>query len=160
MQKVRVDNKVTVRGRTIQTPWVTVPGIALAAHASGDALGLQFEFSLPQDVYSGIVYGMLVTDMDKESLEFDLVLFREPLVTDTADDAAWDPDDADRVNYIGYVKIEVADYIAAADSSFGQVRNWGLPFTGGRLIGKCVTRGAPNFAGITDLAVALLILAD
>lgn len=159
--KVEVVNTPVIQGReVVPTAFHVVPGIvAAAAYASGDAMGVQFELDT-KGIQAGYIVGMLVTDMDKESLGFDLFLFSDLLVTDTADNSAFDPDDGDRDKFRGVVSITAADYFAANDSSFGQVTGLNLPFNkrGGRLIGKCVTRGAPNYTTATDLSLALLIL--
>lgn len=140
------------------TDHVRIPGIvAGAAYTSGDAMGEPFWIDL-KGARKGLIVGMLVGDLDKESLGFDLLLFAN-LPEATTDNAELDLSDNDRGNSRGYISITAGDYIALKTSSLGQVRDWSLPFDApeGRIAAMAVTRGAPNYTAANDLSVALVL---
>ena len=91
------DSRSTVRSS--QTPTV-----AAAEHVTGDAVGglLTFDVSGSRGrITNAIVICLTPTDVD-----YDLVLFNQTM-TPTADDAAFDPSDADLLNLIGVMQATI-----------------------------------------------------
>ena len=81
-----------LRREVFATPMKTVPGVVAAvAYTSGDAVGTKFSFEVPK---KGYIHSIVVADMDKEQLEFDVILFEQDF-TGGADNVAFDMEDAD-----------------------------------------------------------------
>jgi len=97
----------------------------------------------------------VLTDAAKQDADIDLVLFDQDF-TATADNAAFDPTDADLEN--------VSDYADFDDNSAANVRQIGMVFkcsgTGTSLYGQMVIRVADTYAATDDVTVKLLILQD
>ena len=145
---------------TVTTEWVVVPGIvAGAAYATGDQMGGLFRIGT--QCTGGVVVGVLVVDLDKEQLAFDVLLFSDR-VTLAADNAAATLADNQQLLFRGHVSVVASDFAALSDNAVATVRNVGLGFSAprGYLWASCVTRGVPNYTTARDLAVALVILPD
>jgi hypothetical protein len=98
---------------------VTVtPTIDTAIYAAGDALGglLEFEDARTPYARSGIICGAQLKDKHKLNQLIYLVLF-DRTFTPTADQAAFDPSDADLINQVCVLRFEAADYASFNDSS-------------------------------------------
>src|SRR3990167_9741451 len=104
-----------VTGRVTRTAWTIIPGIvAGVAYASGDAMGAPFEVEMGSE--SGLIVGALVSDLDKEQLAFDIVLF-ERMIGATTDNAAFDLADGERFAYAGHINVSARDYAAFKGSA-------------------------------------------
>jgi len=145
----------------VQTPTVTV-----GAYAANDAVGglLTFVDAGPNALSGGsnsgvYVDGAVLTDLAKQDIQLDLVLFNQSF-TATADNAAFDISDTDMLNVVGVINF--VSYTDANDSSFCAVRGLNIPVlienASGALYGQLVTRGAPTYAATTDIQVRLNIL--
>lgn len=150
----------TVTGRVTRTPWTIIPGIVSgAAYASGDAMGAPFEVDMGST--SGLILGVLVSDLDKEQLAFDVVLF-EQMIAGVADNAAFDLSDGERFAYAGHISVVAGDYAAFNDNAAAAVRitPQGYVCPTGRMVCQLVTRGVPNYTGASDLAIRLILIPD
>ena len=140
-------------GNNFKTPFVTLPGVAVAAHANGDALGTKFVVTVPS---SGTLQAAILPDMAKQSLQVDFILFTADFTGGT-DDAAFDMADADRVNLAGF--ISVSSFADFNDSSVGLTRSWGLDYVAplGMFYVQAVARGAITPAAVDDFSVSFII---
>jgi len=139
------------------------PTISTGIYAAGDALGglLTFANAVRSVGGSGIVTKVVIIDRDQERAATDLVLFNQTF-TPTADNAAFDPSDADLANCIGYIDVAATDYANFVDNSVA-AKSSGLrmPFpitlVGTSLFGQMVTRGTPTYTAVNDITVKLTI---
>lgn len=149
------DNKITI----VQTPAISAAGI----YADGDAVGglLTFANASLGAGKTGTVLSVIVLDLDKELAPMDLVLWNVTF-TATADNAAFDPSDADLANCIGHILIASGDYASFNDNSIATVRNVNLDYTltGTSLFGQLVARGTPTYTAVGDLTVKLVCQRD
>jgi len=143
------------------------PTIVPAAYASGDAIGGLLTF---EDVCSAFepsfrIISAVLIDNAKQSSLVRLMLF-DRTFTPTADNAAFDPSDADLQNCIGWVGWAAADYSALNDSSIAQKGGdlsamLGIALRlvdgGTDLYGQLVSYGTPTYVAADDLTVKLLI---
>lgn len=143
-----------------QTPTVT----AGAYHAK-DAVGglLTFANAARVAAGSGVIHAVTIIDNAAQSAELVLVLF-DRTFTASADNAAFDPSDADLANCIGVIKITSTDYQALADNAVACVKGIGLPYelpaAGTSLFGQLMCTGTPTYVAATDLTVKLHLLQD
>jgi hypothetical protein len=153
--RVKVPTTVSV------TPVITAAGI----YAAGDALGglLTFADAADSDYGSGVIEAFVVIDKDQEMDGLELHLFNQTF-TATADNAAFDPSDADMANWIGFIEVVAGDYADFADNSAAILRNQNLPFNlvadGTSLFGQLVTRATPTYTATSDITVKLIIQQD
>jgi hypothetical protein len=147
-------------GETFDTDYVTVPGIvAGAAYATGDAMGTRFQLPVPT---AGYITTVLTVDLDKEQLDFDVLLFRQAFAP-TADNAAMDVADTEHHRFTGHISVLTTHYAALNDSAVATTRlapplHYYAP--AGYLWVQLVTRGAPNYTAADDLRISLRILPD
>lgn len=154
---------------TVVTPVIS----AAAIYASGDAVGgkLTFEGALLTGKGTGIVADVVIVDNDKENAPMDLVLFSSDF-TATADNAAFDPSDADMLTCLGRISILSTDYASFNDNSVATVRGASAMlgvksdeirssggFTG-KLYGQLVVRSTPTYTAVNDITVKLTVLQD
>ena len=145
-----------VTGDTHDTGMVIVPGIVpSAAYAAGDAVGKAFAIVVPKE---GFIETICVRDLDAETIQFDIVLFNEPITSGT-DNSAYDMADLDADKYVGHVTVTNADFVSFNDNSVAIVPNIGLMYHApkGVLYAQIVTRGAPTYGAAQDLALRLII---
>ncbi len=150
--------------------WTTVvtltPVISASPnYASGDLLGAKLSFANAvrgSGNHTGLIQAVIITDLEKQSIETDLIFFdTDPSNTTFTDNDALDIDDTDLLTIIGVAT--VADWSALNDNSVGQALNLAIPFnlgTGTTLYGALVTRGAPNHGSTSDITVRVSIMQD
>lgn len=143
----------------IQTPNIS----AAAIYASGDALGgkLIFVNAVNAGILTGVIEKVVLVDRDNERSSIDLVLFDRDF-TATADNAAFDPSDADLANCIGHIAVTSGAYSAFNDNSEATVLDQPMPMVlnGTPLCGQLVVRGTPTYTAISDISVRLTIALD
>lgn len=155
-QKVYVskfETPITTRSPLIQTEPVVIPGLSAAsAYASGDALGRTFQIQVPTQ---GVLAAAFLSDMDKEDIATDFILFRHAPTSGT-DNSAFDMADTDR--YFPAGVITVSTFYDFSDNSLG-VWYGARPYVapGGILWVQAVTRGAPNLTTVLDYSVSFVI---
>lgn len=141
------------------------PTITNGAYHAKDAVGGLLTFAGAGRVAggSGVIMGVTIIDHANQAAELVLVLY-DRLFTATADNAAFDPSDADNLNCIGHIKIVAADYQAFNDNCVATKSGIGLPFqlpAGGQAIfGQLMCTGTPTYAATSDLTVKLRLLQD
>lgn len=137
------------------------PTISTGAYTAKDAVGGKLTFAV-EGRGSGVIHTVTVVDDAAQSAELVLVLFNQSF-TATADNAAFDPSDADLENCIGKVKILATDYQALNDNAVASVLAVGLPYqtkAGLSLYGQLMCTGTPTYASTGDLTIKLHVLGD
>lgn len=139
------------------------PTISTGGYTVGDAMGGRLEFAgAAQDGFGGVVCSVNIVDLAKQTAEIDLVLFSGAF-TATADDAAFDPSDADLTNYfISVITIEATDWKQFNDNSVA-TKFVTAPFrldNGTTLYGQLVDRTGVTKASTSDITVKLGTLPD
>lgn len=143
------------------------PTITAGAYSTGDAVGglLTFTDILEGLGKSGLIHTVSIVDKAAQLAQLELVLFDQSF-TAAADNAAFDPSDADLANCIGVVPIYATDYFNFTDNAIAVVRNVGLVVdlqqssTDHNLYGQLVVRGTPTYASTSDIIVKLHVLQD
>jgi hypothetical protein len=138
------------------------PTLDTDAYTANDAIGgmLTFSGAVRGQSTTGVLQTVVIIDDDLQDAETELWLFDQSF-TATADDAAFDPTDADLENLIGVVSTADGTYYDGSDNSVCVIRNIGLvlDLKGPSLFGQLVTRGTPTYAA-AGLTVKLGILQD
>ena len=142
---------------------VATPTLSLGAYADGDAIGGKLEFEDVRTPYenSGNILSLMIKDNDSEKADMVLVLFSQDF-TATADNAEFDPSDADLLNCIGVMEID--DYIEFKDNSVAIYQedhphiHFELVEGGTSLFGQLVADAStPTYTAVNDLRVELVI---
>jgi hypothetical protein len=145
------------------TPTIAIdqtPTITAGAYVAGDAVGGLLTFAnAARSQHTGVVTTVVVSDLAAQGVDLELVLFGATF-TATADNAPFDPSDADLLNRVGVIPID--NHFAFNDNGISQRRNVGLWFQSQseNLYGQLVTRGAPTYASTSDLRVTLVVALD
>ena len=134
-------------------------GANTTAYTSGDLLGgkLTLTDAGRKNLGTVVVLSATITDLDKQDLALDVVIFSsDPDGTTFTNNAALDVADADLAKIVGVIKIATTDYHDFNDNSVAVVRNLGIACqadSSGDLYAAIVARGAPthtaNGLGIT-----------
>jgi hypothetical protein len=132
------------------------------AYTAGDAIGglLTFANAARLSGGSGIIQAItLLCKTPALVPAIDLVLFNQTF-TNTSDNAAFAPSDADMANCIGYIPLTA--WSDNANNSIAARFGLGFPFllTGTSLFGQMICRSAITLGSPTDLIVGLSILQD
>jgi len=159
---VSATNPVTI---TEQYPVEIIlqPTITAGVYAAGDALGglLNFANAARLAGSGGTITKIVIVDDDSQLAPVDVVFF-DRTFTATADNAPFDPTDADLENCIGYVNVAATDYGAFNDNSVA-VKCSGLqmPFdyvlNGTSLFAQMVVRSGPTYASTSSLTVKITV---
>jgi len=139
------------------------PTITAGAYSANDAVGGKLTFANAVRNAGGVGYieDVIIVDYDKENAELILVCFDADF-TPTADNAAFDPSDADLLNAIGWLYIGAGDYKGFSDNSMATVSNQPLQFklSAGNTSLYCQLMngsGTPTYTSTGDLTVKLAI---
>jgi hypothetical protein len=131
------------------------------AYAAGDALGGLLTFPNAARFSGGgaILTQVVVLDKDQEQAPIDLVLF-DRTFTPSADNAAFDPTDADLANVL--TAVSVTAYSNFNDNCIGMSDQLYLPvlLNGTSLFGQMVVRGTPTYTATNDLTVILSLVQE
>lgn len=134
-----------------------------AIYASGDALGgmMTFVNAARQDIKTGKVTKIVIIDDAKQLAPVDLVLF-DRTFTSTADNAPFDPTDANMQNCVGHLSVAAADYASFVDNSVATVDDIGFEYAlnGTSLYGQMVVRGTPTYVATDDLTIIFTMERD
>lgn len=145
----------------VQTPTISAAGI----YAAGDALGALLTFANAARVAGGggTITKIVITDEDQELAPVELHLFDQTFGA-TADNAPWDPSDADMANYIGYVDVAATDYADFVDNSAAaKASGLRMPFdydlvaAGTSLFGQLVVRSTPTYTAEDDITIKITV---
>jgi len=159
---VTVETTATDVLRISDTPTIS----AAAIYAAGDALGGKLELAnaVLAAGGAGVIEKITVIDEDQELAGIDFVFFNQDF-TATADNAAFDPSDADLANCLGFVGIAAtSDYSDFNDNSVAtKTSGLRMPFyfklAAGQttLPGQSVVRGTPTYTAVDDLTYIFTI---
>lgn len=139
---------------------LVVPGVTATPYTAGDAVGtlLEFPLALGYPGKSGVIVGIEIIDKSLNAAPLILQLF-DRTFTNTADNAAYNPSDADIVNALGNITVASADYNGGTGNKVG-TKSASLPFVlpagGTSLFGQLFTSGTPTYAA-GDLTVVLYV---
>lgn len=143
------------------------PTIVPAAYGNGDAIGGLLTFANVCSAFEPAfrIADAVLIDNSKQSAYVRLMCF-DRAFTPTADNAPFDPTDADLQYVIGWVGWAAADYAALSDNSVAQkggdlgavFGKWMRLIDGGTdLFAQLVSYGTPTYVAADDLTVKLLI---
>lgn len=156
---VKVENDVTIGGKTFRVPMFDVPGIITATgiYTALDALGTQWEIAVPK---SGIIHTAFSFDSDNEQLDFSVHLFFKPFTGGTDHDA-FAMVEGER-SLIAGPAILFDTFVETSGAAWGGADNvgWSYVAPDGILYGQVVTQDAPTYATGKGLSLAFTILED
>lgn len=142
------------------------PTITAGAYSAGDAVGglLTFDLSL-NNFNEATIFTASLVDLGKQSVTINLILFTQTFAA-TANNAPFDPVDADMDNYLGSIQFAAGNYTAFNDSSACSVLAIGLAYYStdplGRIYGQLhlPVGSAPTYTSTQDLIVTLYALQE
>jgi hypothetical protein len=103
---------------------------------------------------------MVIIDDAQQDVELELWLFDQAF-TPIADNAAWDPSEADLENLIAVISTSDGNWFDTANYGAADVEcSKRYDPVGTALYGQLVTRGAPTFAATDDVTVKIMLLQD
>jgi len=141
------------------------PTITAGAYTAGDAFGglLTFASVVRSAGGSGEILKVTIVDNAKQSAPIDLVLF-DRTFTPTADNAVFDPTDADLANCLGFIGIENTDYAEFSDNCVAtKASGQQMPFAydlaagGSALFGQMAIRVGDTFVAVNDVTIKLTV---
>ena len=140
---------------TLSTTVTTTNG---TAYASGDNVGGLIKFKGADIFFDrvGYIQSAVITDLGKQNVEADLVIFREkPNLTTFTNDAAMDIDDGDITKIIGIITFDT--WKAFNDNSASTVAQLAVPINieDSQIYATLVTRGAPTYTSTSDISVRI-----
>lgn len=141
------------------------PTIDTNIYASGDALGgLQTISGAGRvGIGSGIIHAVVVTDLDKEGADIDVIVFSgNPSATTVTNNAALDVDDADLVKIVCVIQVTSDSAFSDNGVSFAHGNNcvFRADVATGTLYAIAVARGTPTYASASDLTFRYSVLQD
>ena len=143
------------------TEIICTPVITAGAEHAGDALGGLLTFVNAASVYKGDgrITKVVIVDDAAQAGVIDLWLY-DRTFTATADNAAWDPTDADNQHCIGVIHILAADYGPGADNTVASV-DCDFAFTlvagGTSLFGQLCLIGGKTYVAVDDITVKITV---
>ena len=151
--------QVGSHGTTIsQTPTITA-----GAYGANDAVGglLTFADAARLEQGGGVVFSLVIVDDAQQDAALELWLFDQPF-TPVADNAPWDPIEAELESLVGVVTTADGAWYDSADEGIAVVKCAGLRYDllHTTLYGQLVTRGTPTYAATDDITVKLGLLLD
>lgn len=142
----------------------STPTIETSAYAAGDLVGEKITLSNVVRVVpeSGVINQVVVTDLDSETVDLDIVFFdTDPSSTTFTDNSAFDIADTDLLNVICVVSLTThKDF---ADNGISQAQNVNCPFAlagATTIYAAIVTRSAVTYTSTSDLTLRVGILQD
>ena len=147
---------MTKRKDIAQTPTITA-----GAYAAGDVVGGLLTFAQAASIYKGEgkIVKVVVIDDGGQDENLILHLFDRTFTAD-ADNAAWDPSDADMQNCIGHIEIPAANYMPGANNSQATVEAdfaFDLAAVGTSLFGQLECVGTPTYTATDDLTIKITV---
>ena len=143
------------------------PTLDTNAFATGDLIGSEaidlssavLGVSDQSEGGSGIIDSVVITDLDAQSANLDVLFFdTDPTNSTYTENAEFDLHDTDLVSLVGVAHI--TDWTDFKDNSMGQAHNLNIPFvlnTGATLFAVLVSRGAPTY-GASGLTLRVGVL--
>lgn len=142
------------------------PTIDTAIYASGDLVGgkLTFAGAAKEGVGSGTIHTVVISDLDKESANVDLVIFNsDPTGTTFTNNAAFDIADADLPKVACVISITTHATFNDNGVSYANGTNCVFEIADAAtptLYGALVVRATPTYTTAADITVRLSILQD
>lgn len=141
------------------------PTIDTSAYTTGDLIGTKLTLagSGNESLGSGFIESVEITDLDKETVDIDVVIFdADPSGTTFTDNAAFDPADADLVNIV--CVIPVTSHFDFNDNGVSIVKNVGCPYKlavgSTSLYAALVSRASVTYTSAADLKLRVGIKQD
>jgi hypothetical protein len=144
---------------------VQTPTITAGAYTAGDALGglLTFAGAARLAGGRGMITKVTIVDDALQSAPIDLVLF-DRTFTATADNAPFDPSDADMQNCLGFIPVANTDYAEFTDNGVAtKASGLQMPFEFQlapgvtSLFGQLVIRVGDTYAATDDITVKVTV---
>ena len=136
------------------------PVISTLIYAAGDAVGglLEFPFAGGSDAQGGRIVGAAIIDRAAQDAPLVLQLFDRTFGA-TADQAPYNPSDADIANAIGNIPWLATDYEGGSGNSVGTRGGLDIAYVplATSLFGQLFTSGTPTYVAAGDLTVKLFI---
>ncbi len=140
------------------------PAITAGAYGAGDALGgrMGFDGAVLTGRTAGTITKVVIVDDADQGAPIDIVFFSEPFAA-TADNAPFDPADADMQNCLGYIDMAATDYSRFANNGVAtKTSGLRMPFdfvlpVNGRLYAQMGVRGAPTYVATDDLTIKITV---
>lgn len=152
-----------VGGRTVQTQWVSIPGLTAAAYADEDAFGTKFVIDSLMDgspfPKSGVIQTLLVVDEDDEDIDVDLFLYTKDIVSGT-DNAAYAPTILDTLQLVGVVRNATRRGVSGVTIGNNDTIAKAFVCPNRKLFVQAVARGALNIAANTPYYVSMVMFGD
>lgn len=138
------------------------PTITAGAYAANDAVGglLTFANAGRGVGLGGVIKNCIILDDAGQDAEMELWLF-DRTFTAMADNAPWDPSQADLRNLIAIISTVDGAWFAAGTESAARIEvSQRYDVLGTSLFGQLVNRGTPTFAATDDVTVRIMLLQD
>jgi hypothetical protein len=145
------------------------PTITAGAYALGQAVGGRMQFARASNgagvepiTASGFIEALRVIDRSLQLAPLELWLFDQTF-TAMADQATWNPSDADLDNCVGVIAVNTEHWFRANTQGVALVNEIELPYVtvgGDSLYGQLVCRGTPTFASVAAIRVRLSVRKD
>ena len=137
------------------------PTITTGIYSAADAVGGLLTFIQAASIYKGNAKITKVVIIDDGNQDANLILhIFDRTFTPDADNAAWDPSDADMQNCIGHIEIPAANYMAGANNSQATVEV-DFPFDlidgGSSLFAQLECVGTPTYTATDDITVKITV---
>jgi hypothetical protein len=143
--------------------WTTLtaaPAVTAGAYSANDAVGalMTFTNAVRATGGHGKIHTLTFTDLGVTANVLNLWLFSDSIAA-IADNAAFDPSDAELLTCVGVIPLVAADYLVATDNQALTMENVGFVFncTGTSLYGQFECVGTPTYASTSDIKIRLQV---
>jgi hypothetical protein len=143
--------------------WTTLtaaPAVTAGAYSANDAVGALMTFTNAVRASGGRakIHTINFTDLGVTANVLNLWLFSDSIAA-IADNAAWDPSDAELLTCVGVIQIAAADYLVATDNQAATKVNVGFVYncTGTSLYGQFECVGTPTYASTSDIKIRMQV---
>lgn len=139
-----------------------IPAITAGAYHAGDAVGGLMTFVNAASVYrsNGKITKVVLVDDANQKANLKLWLFNQTIASAAADNAPFDPTDADLEFCIGCIDIPAANYMTATDNSVASVDadlDFVLVAGGSSLFGQFQCVATPTYVAVTDITCKITV---
>ena len=146
--------------RTVWATLTAAPTVTAGAYSASDAIGALMTFTDAVRATGGHakIHTLTFTELGITANVINLWLFSDSIAA-IADNAAFDPSDAEMFTCVGVIPLVAADYLIATDNQAITMENVGLVYncTGTSLYGQFEAVGTPTFAGTADVKVRMQV---
>lgn len=146
--------------RRVGATLTAAPTVTAGAYSANDVVGglLTFTNAVRDTGGRGIINSIVFTDLGVTANVLNLWLFSDAPAS-IADNAAFDPSDAELLTLVGVVQIAAADYLIATDNQAAMKLNVGLQYnvTATSLYGYLECVGTPTYASTADIKIRIQV---